>query len=100
MPVQKCKTAIDVSLLPLIVRSLLLGHTPFSPLPPMGLHGLSDRIRAKKLHILFSGCKKLHLHVSVSFSYAYIGTQNCTVPPKRAILRLGHWRHLFCAQLV
>jgi hypothetical protein len=47
----------------------------------MGLRGLCDHNRAKTLHILFSGCKKLHIHVSDNLSNGYIETQNCTVPP-------------------
>src|SRR5215813_7162570 len=37
------------------------------------------------LHSLFSGCKKLHIHVSVSLSNSYTETQHCPLPPMRAI---------------
>src|SRR5215475_15018452 len=33
------------------------------------------------LHILFSGCKTLHIHVSVSLSKSSTETQHCPLPP-------------------
>src|ERR1041384_7532965 len=41
------------------------------------------------LHILFSGCKNLHMHVSVSLSKSYTETQHCTLPPIHAITHVS-----------
>src|SRR5262245_55312532 len=37
------------------------------------------------LHILFSGCKTLHIQVSVSLSKSSTETRNCPLPPIRAM---------------